>query len=355
MAVLNPGLLRAMERALSGAHVASTGVGESISGYYRRDPLRADDAQRLVVTSWGEHYVACCPFCADRRCRLSVCHAYGTADDVTGFRHHELWKCFNEECQSDWKNREELRRMLNPVTAGLPSVRVPPVRHVTPGALEPCEFPGVLVPLDRLPPTHPAVHYLAAERSPPFDPAALSLDWGVAYADHVPARSRGAMAQGRIIAPVVLNGVQVGWQGRYVGELNWKASGVPKYLHFFPKSRTLYGIDEQADEPHVVLVEGVTDVWRYGRGAVCGFGKKLSPHQAGMLAARLAGRPLVLMADRNDPEAEEAFFQSAVAVVEAGHAGPVTAAPLPDGTDPGGLPTTYLRELAAAAARCASV
>lgn len=352
MSALNPALLSVMKRTLR--HVRVVSEGEPISGYHRPDPLR-ENRPHLVVTSWGEVYEACCPFCGDTRVpgRLRVSHAYGTLDDVTGFRMYELWKCFNEECQGDRNNRDELRRMLNPFGSPFVDIPRPAMRPVKSTDLEPVDFPGVLIPLDQLPADNRAVRYLAAGRSPPFDPGALARDWRVAYADHVPPRSRGAMAQGRIVVPVFLAGVQVGWQARFPADLDWKRAGVPKYLHFFPKSRTLYGIDEQAGEPVVVLVEGVTDVWRYGRGAVCGFGKGLSQVQAEMLAGRLAGRPLVLMADQDDPHSEAAFFQAGADVIAAGHAGPVGVAPLPKGTDPADNTTEFLRALAAEAVRAA--
>lgn len=341
--VLNPGLLTAMKRTLTGVRVINP--GQPLEGYYDTHP--ATGRRHLRIVRRGETIVADCLFCGDSRQRLSVNHRYGVKDPVTGFNGYELWKCYNEECQHEQRFRLELRDLLS-VSYLVAKVRTEPVRRVDKPTLMPCEFPGVLASLSTLPTTHPAIAYLLG-RKPPFDPLALERDYGIAYAEHVPARNRGAMAQGRLVIPVVHGGVMVGWQARYPGELDWKASGVPKYLTYFMKSLAVYGIDSLDAAPAGVMVEGVTDVWRYGPGAFCGFGKSLSAAQAELVAARLKDRPLVLVPDQDDPDSEPEFKKAAALCRRHGHTGDVLLARLPSGSDPGKLPAAELHRLVAAA------
>lgn len=153
------------------------------------------------------------------------------------------------------------------------------------------------------------------------------------------------MAQGRIAVPVSRDGVTVGYQFRYPDDLDWKAAGVVKYLTYFPKSLTLYGIDEVGDAGIVVYCEGVTDVWRYGYGAVCSLGKDLSTDQVQLLVERGGTRPLVMIPDYDDPKSEAAFFKSAKALIAAGYRGKIGWVKLPEGKDPATMGVRDLRFL----------
>ncbi len=61
-----------------------------------------------------------------------------------------------------------------------------------------------------------------------------------------------------------MHGIRVGWQARYVGEPRYR--DMPKYYTCpgMPKSQLLYNFDSTMTKPFVVLVEGITDVWRIG-------------------------------------------------------------------------------------------
>lgn len=348
--VLNPDLFYALCKKVD-RDTKVINAGQPLEGSYQTDPR--DKVLKLLIGRRGETYVARCPFCNDQRVpgRLWVNHRYGLRDEMTGLRNTNLWKCYNEECQHDKEYRREFRETLLPemdLPSSGPRPRVPEVRLVPISDLEPCEFPGSLLSVKDLPDTHVAVRYL---RDRGFDIDELAAFWDVSYADSVPSRTRGAAAQDRIIVPVRQRGIMVGWQARFVGELDWSRAGVPKYLTYFPKSRVVYGLDEMGQSEAIVLVEGVTDVWRYGYGAVCGLGKKLSLDQGRLLAEALRGRPLVLMPDTNDPDALKGFCGSAKTVIEMGHSGPIGLAPLPGGVDPATMSRTYLRKLVEAVAR----
>lgn len=351
--VLNPALYGALCAHYPYVRVLNPGI--ELEGYYLLDPTPQADGtarKRLKVVRWGETYLADCDFCGDTRGRLSISYLFGVKDEQTGTYGRELWKCYNTECQHDPERRRQLWERL--------SIRPwlgPTLRHAAPrltGATElpPCDFPGELTAINALGEDHVAARYLRERR---FDLDELATDWGIAVATHIPPRSRGSAAIGRIIIPVRMDGVMVGWQARYPADLNWKAAGFPKYLTFYPKSRALYGLDNASDREHWALFEGATDVWRYGPGGVSGFGKKLSPDQVRILTKRIGDRALTLVPDYNDPQSEGQFFESAARLREAGYRGAMAICPLPTGTDPATFDRATLQGMVAAAHRHAAI
>jgi hypothetical protein len=120
-----------------------------------------------------------------------------------------------------------------------------------------------------------ALRYLKARR---FDPEELSERWGVR------ATTNGAVVETgkwpikysfRLIIPIVYEGKVVSYQGR-----DWTNIQQPKYLTCAKSVESvhhkdiLYGLDLARGMEEVILVEGVTDVWRIGPGAVACFGIK---------------------------------------------------------------------------------
>lgn len=103
----------------------------------------------------------------------------------------------------------------------------------------------------------------------------------------------------RIIAPIFLNGTTVSYQGRDVTgkqKLRYKACSLEKEV--IHHKNTLYGIDNCKDS--IVVVEGITDVWRLGYGAVCTFGIKYTTSQLRMIASK---KRRYIMYDTQDPQA----------------------------------------------------
>lgn len=351
--VLNPALLYAVQRRIGPCRVINENL--ELVGLYQDDIRRGRVG--LKVIKWGETYLTDCPYCNDHRQRMSISYRYGVPDHEVSNRGTQLWKCYNEECQNNPEKREKLRWSLLPeidLPTGGPRLRPPSMIKAASSELEPIEFPGIMIPLLDLPRDHKAVQYLVQRR---YDIRELSTKWEVGYAETMPARREGAMAQDRIIIPVRQKGVLVGWQARFVGDLDWHLAGIPKYLTYFPKSMALYGLDEalRDDAEIIVLVEGVTDVWRYGSGAVCGFGKKFSPDQI-RLILQLCGypyKPLVMVPDANDKDAFDNFCRSMGDILDAGYRGAYGLAPLPRGKDPGSMSRASLRALVQTASACA--
>jgi hypothetical protein len=87
----------------------------------------------------------------------------------------------------------------------------------------------------------------------------------------------------RIIAPIYHRGELVSYQGRDItdkSDLKYKAC--PQEEEVMDHNHTLYGIDN-AIEPWIVVVEGITEVWRLGPGAVDSFGIKFKDAQVNLL------------------------------------------------------------------------
>jgi hypothetical protein len=88
----------------------------------------------------------------------------------------------------------------------------------------------------------------------------------------------------RIIIPITFNGKTVSWQCR-----DWTNKSKLKYITCPPELESkfhkhiLYGWDQAQDLSKVVLVEGVTDVWAWGAGALASFGIKFLIEQIRLL------------------------------------------------------------------------
>jgi hypothetical protein len=126
-----------------------------------------------------------------------------------------------------------------------------------------------------------------------FDVDELATEWGVRVGFvpiHEPYPS--------LIIPVEQHGVYRGFQARRVGE----AGPGPKYYTKFAKSEVLYNFDRARHAKRIILVEGVTDVWKAGKNSVAIFGKKPSAMQEEMLLTTMKNRELIWLPDANDPE-----------------------------------------------------
>lgn len=113
-----------------------------------------------------------------------------------------------------------------------------------------------------------------------YNPAELMMTWNL----------KGTSITGdykyRIIAPIYLNNRLVSYQGRDITDrslLKYKAC--KKENEVIHHKHTLYGIDKVLGDT-VIVVEGITDVWRLGVGAVATFGIEYTTEQVVMLHSR---------------------------------------------------------------------
>lgn len=116
-------------------------------------------------------------------------------------------------------------------------------------------------------------------RSRGFDPDEIAALWDIQGTLHEAPNGW----RYRIIIPVYQEGVLVAYQGRSVVEGDpVPYRSIPDAEAAVPISECLYGIDQVLGD-RIAVVEGVTDVWRFGPGAVARFGAGVSQRQIGRL------------------------------------------------------------------------
>jgi hypothetical protein len=256
--------------------------------------------------------------------------------DPNGFPMYWLAHCFNENCLRDHDRRDDLARRIFGFQNRYDR---PPAMRVLPGIVEdrhvgPVPMPGEVVPINQLPPEHPARSYLEVDRGYSIDHL---MNWGVGLCTNSP---QYPLLTGRIFVPIWRQNEFVGWQGRYPADMpkeRWEALGLPKYytLPRFGKSRVLYNFDVASQYPFIVVVEGVTDVWSVGPYATAMFGKIMSTAQCDLLQVHARHKPIMIMLDGTE-DVTEARIRDTVRTLQMGNrTGPVIPVRPPAGKDPG--------------------
>jgi len=298
-------------------------ANEGCPAYYDKfpDPL---NSRRTVIraSAWGEYYCIRCPFCNDHSPRLWINHCY--ASEVENGRRQltHLATCYNNQCLAQPGRYEQLEQIIFGHGYHL-RPRPCPIRPVT-SVFEPkpVTAPGTIVSLSELPETHQAREYI---KSRGFDPDLLAMQFQIGFVAEV-TEPRFELTRNRIYIPVMFRNELVGWQCRSL-----TPDRGPKYLNApnMRKSALLYNYDQAATQPFVVVVEGVTSVWRIGAPAVCLFGKTMSMFQQNLLARTWGGIPIFLILD-HDAKVEMAQAKALLAQ----HNIPALAIELPDARDP---------------------
>ncbi len=207
--------------------------------------------------------------------RLYIHHRYGSRDEKTGSDFRGLIYCFNEECHEEVANRDQLHEMIFSRASwrGAPSAtQIQPGRPEGPASPPPeIKYPGATIRLDKLAkthPDHPAILYLEGRG---FDPGMLGRFWDVRYCP--------TKYSNRIIIPMhkqkAGKKTLVGWQARYIGD---PPPNVPKYLTCpgMRRNREAYNFGPAVRRQTIAIVEGPTDVWRFGPQAMGLWGKTMS-------------------------------------------------------------------------------
>lgn len=115
-----------------------------------------------------------------------------------------------------------------------------------------------------------------------YDPDKLIKTWGI--------KGTGPVGdyKHRIIAPITYNKTLVSFTGRdYTDKAELRYKSCKKEKEVIHHKRILYGLDK-AKGHKCIVVEGVTDVWRIGPGAVAVFGINFRPHQMYLIAERFS-------------------------------------------------------------------
>ncbi|QDU98772.1 hypothetical protein [Lignipirellula cremea] len=333
---LNPQLHNALLKAFGDVHIANEGETFIPSKVIYRGRQSSEAAHS------GEYYSVDCPFCHGRK-KLWINHMWGVNDQ--GEDHLYLAWCYRCEQPSIRETQKELREQVFPFSYGLRQKRsdlptaTSPSEGETISAPTPVAIPvGLLRFQDDV--AASAADYL---RERGFDPFELDEKWGVRYCPY--ANNVKPRILDRIVIPIytlrrtlqfsqTTEVVLAGWQSRCIGD---DPSGTPKYMCMqgLKKSQLLYGLPQAVDTTGpVVIVEGVTDVWRLGSRAVAVLGKAVSRTQQQLLVRHFPGRPIVVFFD-DGAKAEGNLAAAAIRAIrqEYGDRAPVVVATPPAGRD----------------------
>jgi len=335
--VLNPTLYERLVRQFGSVIIAKQGEAmfgggyEYVGGHNRYSPLSSGAfcLQRGAV---------------DTRHRLWINHRWGVGLDPTDPLYNKddrFWwmcVCYNEGCMENPANRKALRNMIyGGVGRELHGQRV----TVRPGkrenlSLGVVDLPGHCQRLDNLPVEHIACQYLLGRG---ISPQVVGERYDVSYCNE---SSEFPAVVGKMIIPIYMDGQMVGWQARPPYDIDWKAAGQPKYYN---RPRTnkrlmLYGADMAKSLPFCIIVEGVTDVWAVGSGAVSLLGKDMSYVQAGLIIENWQAAVIALDADAQDRAVRMQDMLERDKL-----RGKVVNVVLPDGTDPASLDADFFWDL----------
>ncbi len=128
--------------------------------------------------------------------------------------------------------------------------------------------------LDSFPKTHKK--YLKQRN---FDPDYLIDFWNLKATGHLGAYKF------RIIVPIYFDNILISYMGRDItGKSTTKYKACPTDKERYHHKHCLYGIDHVKEKNSVLVVEGMTDVWRLGIGSVALLGINYTHTQVSLLS-----------------------------------------------------------------------
>lgn len=134
--------------------------------------------------------------------------------------------------------------------------------------------------------------YLAGRK---FDPDRLEQEWDLKGVGQI------GEYKGRILAPIRLHSQLISYQTRdTTGTHPAKYMACPRDDEVFPHKHSLYGIDECSGKA-VVIVEGISDVWRLGYGSVGLSGIDYTAQQR-LMIARTFKRAFIFLDDEDQAQ-----------------------------------------------------
>lgn len=227
----------------------------------------------------------CCPFCGDHSNHCSGIPATGQV---------LCWRCGSHTLQALLKavGKQEPRYYLQKYgTRTAKHHRQAPEEKQVAGH---CKLPAVEKELNPR-----AAAYLEARG---FDPVWLQYVYDI--------RSTGPVGRYkfRIVIPVYYRGELVSFVCRdYTGRQEIRYMTATRDEEQVCHKDILYNLDSSPDFPTAVLVvEGITDVWRIGQGCVATFGTTVTPAQVRLLAG--LRKPVYILFDA-EPEAQQKALQ----------------------------------------------
>jgi DNA primase len=175
-------------------------------------------------------------------------------------------------------------------------------------------------------------HHLRYLERRGFDSDLIEREWGVlgtgpcAYLDGIDYRFR-------LLIPVVWDGREVSFQARDVtGRSDLRYASCPVDREVRHHKHILYGRQERWGRTGIV-VEGVTDAWRFGPVACATFGIAYTTEQVRLIARAFERVAIVFDAER---QAQERARRLAAQLHQLGNERPVVVS-LGEGVDPGSM------------------
>ena len=290
--MLNVPLYNALVRMFGDVRIAN----EDVDGEYEVPEMthksmtsRYDYQQKKVyanVTYWGEVYHVDCPVCDDKTKRLYISHLWGKQVNrgrplrriLFGKR---LYHCKNENCNVSAHLAKLQINKKDTVPSGYSedyqAAKFDPQVGRNAQLIMTADLPMGAIPLssDEVPDF--ALSYLIGRQ---FSPSELVSRWNLYFvpkgATYKDGKDTKEFFEPRLLMPVINRNRLVLWQAR-----SFKDKAKLKYINtpHVPKGNFIYNMDAAWHFRDVVLVEGVTDVWRVGDNAICPFGKTLSAKQ----------------------------------------------------------------------------
>jgi hypothetical protein len=304
MTQLNPGLYESLRNTFGHVHVTNNGrpavydVRIDLDSYASSHPVGF-----ITWRDWGETYSVNCPECGDTRSRLYIGHMWGVFCTKANRRVYSCVKCHNEGCKVD----------IFGMLSGGPKIQESSlvIADNTPRQMDLPGDPEDLIPINKLPGSHPAVETLISRGFSDLD--LLAGEYGFVYCTRSPwkrnVRDKGGTwhvvtPENRIIIPNIQQGVWKGWMARYVGDIpKDSATGKPaiqKYLNApgYATGTSVYRLDDAvkfSGGSFCLVCEGALSAIACGFAGVATFGMYPKPMQEELLADRFKDGTLVFL------------------------------------------------------------
>lgn len=269
-----------------------------------------------------------CPFCNDRSNHLG----WNISE--------QYWNCYR--CGAHRIN-ETISELLN--ISETEAWKLCKQYDMRPGAALGKQKPDIIKPTKCIVPGNPIKHSKAVNghalylESRGYDAYTLADLWQLHGTGHLATGTN----KFRVVCPIYHNGKIVSWQGRDItgkSPLRWKSC--PAIFELRAHKHCLGG-EQLIPRNSVAIVEGFTDAWRLGPGAVCTFGTDYLLEQCALLRV-YKRRFIVLDSENKDPNA--ATQADKLANILSAFPGETIIIELDNG-DPGDLPqaeANYLME-----------
>lgn len=309
-------------------------AGQARIAIVRRD---LEDNLTTHVQQWGEQYYVCCKFCKDDDFRLSISYQYGQPN-ASGQPQIHLAHCHSKNCLSIHRNRVALAAMLNAQDGILKLARIRAGKVLSEEDRIP-ELPTPRTRLDELPKGHPARRWLKHQG---FDPDKLARLYDLSFCQE----SEDPLTRHRIIIPVRMRAKHQGWQ-------SLSTTHTDKYKYFsapgLKTSELIYNFDQAREYETPVIVQEPTEVWAFGRMAMCPLGASPSDKQVQILIAALRRKCVILL--QRQPEKKLLAGPPFSAKLESRWDGNLVVIHYPPDIPPGATGRNVLRELVANTAK----